>query len=346
MKKNLRKFILIAIASTSVVVTNAQQVSTFENLTLAPSSYWDGSKTVLKNDTAFFDTTFVSGDAIFPNRYSRLYPKYPTWAKGWAYSNVNDAITPGKTYNVYTGSGYNSDNYAIGQDSSVIRLNGNAKGAKVNGLYITNSTYAGLSMKNGDGFAKKFGDTTGTNSGLPQGSYPDWFKLTIKGYSNGALKVDSVDFYLADFRFADNSKDYIVNTWEWVDLTSLGNVDSVIFKLSSSDTGLWGMNTPAFFCIDNFTTQSPVTSVAAMNIGSLKLYPNPANENLIIDLAALNPNEISTLDVLDLSGKRIETININNSMLINIPVSDYAPGVYFISVKNANTVINAKFIKN
>jgi hypothetical protein len=31
---------------------------------------------------------------------------------------------------------------------------------------------------------------------------------------------DSIEFYLADFRFANNSQDYILKTWEYLDLTS------------------------------------------------------------------------------------------------------------------------------
>ena len=36
-----------------------------------------------------------------------------------------------------------------------------------------------------------------------------------------------------------------------MDLGSLGRVDSLMFALESTDVGEWGMNTPAFFCIDN-----------------------------------------------------------------------------------------------
>ncbi|MEZ4953573.1 MAG: DUF4465 domain-containing protein [Saprospiraceae bacterium] len=32
----------------------------------------------------------------------------------------------------------------------------------------------------------------------------------------------------------------------------LGHVDS-LFTLSSSDAGVFGMNTPAYFCLDNLT---------------------------------------------------------------------------------------------
>ena len=344
MKKIVRKLILTTISIVSFGSLNAQQVATFDNLTLASNSYWDGSKTLIKNDTMYIDTVFTSGDGIFPNRYSHEYWNYHYWSEGWAYSNVKDVTTNGKLFNAYAGSGYNSDNYAVGQNYSIIRLNSNAKGGKVKGVYITNSTYAGLTMKNGYFVARKFGDTTGTNSGLPQGTYPDWFKLTIKGYLNGALKTDSVDFYLADYRFADSLKDYIVNTWEWVDLQSLGNVDSVMFALHSSDVGSFGMNTPAFFCIDNFTTESTITSIVKMNTAEVKLYPNPTSDDLTIDLNAMNVTGLTRVDVFDISGKLIESRS-ENSQRINISVADYNAGVYFVSIKNSNGVINARFIK-
>lgn len=78
-------------------------------------------------------------------------------------------------------------------------------------------------MKWGDGFARKFSDT-------------DYFKLNIIGFKNGA-STDTVPFYLAQ-------NGNIVSAWTWVDLKPLGNVDSVLFRLSSSDVGQFGMNAP------------------------------------------------------------------------------------------------------
>lgn len=346
MRNSLRKLIVITIVVCSITTVNAQQVATFDNLTLAPDSYWNGSTTKGgPKDTVTVDTTFLSGDAIFPNTYHK---KYKIWSKGWAYSSKTDSITAGYTnmYSAITASGHSSANYAVGTNNAIIRLNKNAAGGNVNGMYITNGTYAAISMRDGDQFARKFGDTTGTHSGLPQGSYPDWFKLTIKGYSNGNLKTDSVEFYLADYRFADNSKDYIVKTWKWVDLTSLGNVDSLIFKLSSTDIAPWGgFNTPAYFCIDNFTTAGVITGISAANENAVKMYPNPAGDELNIDLSGLNGNEIHKVEVLDIAGRRVEAIPVN-SPFIQLPVSHYPSGIYFISVKTATTFINAKFIKN
>jgi hypothetical protein len=103
-------------------------------------------------------------------------------------------------------------------------------------FYVTNNTYAVLSMKNGDGFAKKFGDG-------------DWFKLVIEGFDKSDTSTGTVEFYLADFRTA--SSPGILTEWTPVDLSSLGKVAAIKFDLQSSDTGQYGMNTPAYFCFDN-----------------------------------------------------------------------------------------------
>lgn len=99
------------------------------------------------------------------------------------------------------------------------------------GCYLSNNAYAVNSMENGDAYAKKF-------------TAEDWFKLTITGY-NGANTTGTVDFYLAK----DGN---IVKTWEYCDLSSLGEINKVVFALTSSDSGDYGMNTPAYFCLDEF----------------------------------------------------------------------------------------------
>ena len=109
--------------------------------------------------------------------------------------------------------------------------------AVVPGFYITNSSYAYESMNNGDGFAKKFGKG-------------DWFKLTITGYDAEDKVTGTRDYYLADLR--DEATAYILNDWSYVDLSSLGKVAKIQFDLYSSDNSAYGMNTPGYFCFDNF----------------------------------------------------------------------------------------------
>jgi hypothetical protein len=87
-------------------------------------------------------------------------------------------------------------------------------------------------MQNGDGFVTPFS----------LGSM-DYLDLTITGYLTGS-STSSVTFHLADFR---SGPGYIVNSWTWVDLTSLGTIDKLRFSMSSSQIS----NVPTYFALDN-----------------------------------------------------------------------------------------------
>lgn len=233
---------------------SAQTVSTFENFNLQPNSVKNGSG-------AAVDAKFNSGNVEFPNTYQS---DYAYWSDGWAYSTMQNDTTAGYTnlYAAYSKSGNNaSAKYAVGQQNSMLRITGTDAKKAVKGLYITNGTYAALSMKNGDNIAKKFGGATGQD--------PDFFVVTIKKFLNGLEGTDSVNCYLADFRSSVDSLDYILKSWKWVDLTSLGNADSLWFRLSSSDNGQFGINTPTFFCIDDVVTDSDTA-----DFENLTLTPN------------------------------------------------------------------------
>lgn len=228
---------LIAFFTISLYSANAQQVATFEDLTVPESGYWNGSDA---------SGEFTSGPATFNNSYIN-YDGFDVWS-GFGYSNIIDTQTNGldNQYASFAGSGVDgSDNYGIaymfGEDT--VTLN---QTSTVLGAYFTNSTWAGLTMRDGDAFTDAFGGA--------DGNAPDWFKLTIKGLSETGAVSGQIEIYLADYRFDDNAKDYILDYWKWFDLTDLGAVKQLTFQLSSSDVGDWGMNTPAYFCVDNLTT--------------------------------------------------------------------------------------------
>ena len=187
-------------------------------------------------------------------------------------------------------------------------------------------------MRDGDGFAKKFGGVTGDDS--------DWFFITIKGYTGGNLTTDSVNFYLADYRFTNNTQDYIVKDWRWVDLTSLGNIDSVSFTLSSSDVGAYGINTPAFFAIDNFNDQT-VSIDELSNELTFSIYPNPAKGSVSVQLE----NNANNLQIIDIAGRTVITRNNLSTGIHKLKLSDLNAGIYFIKISNENETKVERFIK-
>ena len=210
-------------------------------------AYWNGSDA---------SGGFTSQGIQFLNYYDS---GYSSWNE-WSYSNTTDATTVGITnqYSVYTGGAYSGTNYGVyyAPWTPMPTVTAAAPGT-FQGMYVTNTTYAALSMLNGDSFAKKFGGASGNDQ--------DWFLLTITGKNTTGETTGTVDFYLADYRFADNASDYIVDDWTLVDLTSLGdNVKSLEFAMTSSDVGGYGMNTPAYFAMDSLTVVPEPSALALL----------------------------------------------------------------------------------
>jgi hypothetical protein len=214
----------------------------------------------------------------------------------------------------------------------MLRLTGFSSVKTITGFYITNNTYAYNSMRDGDFTAKKFGGTSGND--------PDWFRITIKGYWNGALKNDSVDFYLADYRSSNNANDYIIKDWTFVNTQALGNVDSVIFNLSSSDNGIYGMNTPAYFCMDNLHVLIS-TDVKDMTNAVAKVYPNPATETLFVEM---KDAAVKNILVLDAQGKLLKEVAVENEVT-TISVAELPRGNYFLQWSNGTQKASLKFVK-
>ncbi|MFA6200291.1 MAG: DUF4465 domain-containing protein [Bacteroidales bacterium] len=100
-----------------------------------------------------------------------------------------------------------------------------------------------------------------------------WLTIIAYGYDASGSITDSSFLYLADKR---NGVNINVKDWTWLDLSNFGECSKVIFKLETNDNSIYGMNPPAYFCLDNFVIQSStqipdvpmnVTTLTASNIG-------------------------------------------------------------------------------
>ncbi len=140
-------------------------------------------------------------------------------------------------YRSAVGGGNESTNFAVWSSdyygTNSIRSN---NPMPVAGMYVTNNAYTVNEMANG-GFAKKFEDT-------------DWLSLVCVGKLAGVV-TGSVNFVLArDGKY--------IKDWTYVDLSELGQVNEVMFYMDGSDKGTWGLNTPSYFCFDDFGAAMPV----------------------------------------------------------------------------------------
>ena len=201
----------------------------FQSVTLNDDGYWNGSDG---------SGSLTIDMATFNNEYN---DESGAWS-GFAFSNNTDIETPGfsNQYSAYIPAGADASNayavsYVSGDVASITASITFLTEVNILSAEFTNSTYAYFTILNGDAFTDPFKDG-------------DWFELTVVGFDAAGEQVDEVTYRLADYT---NGSEFIAESWTEVDLRPLKGVTKLVFNLESTDVGDWGMNTPAYFCMDN-----------------------------------------------------------------------------------------------
>lgn len=324
----------------STFTSLAQLTENFDGATfsLTPNSFYQNTTT---------DDWQTSGSTPFATFRYHWDSGSGYWRSGSAFTNVKDSVN-GTYTNIYgsiINGAFNGSTYVTVKDSAIIKMNSNA--LSLSGFFVTNTTFAYKTIKNGNGFSRKFGDTTGTHSGLPQGTYPDWFKLIVRPYRGGVLLTDSVEHYLADYRQAGTANDYIQKNWQYVFCANLPISDSIVITMRSSDTGTYGINTPAYFCMDNFTVVNTVGLQELQNVMNIAVFPNPTNDNLTLNYVAKTETTLS-IAIYDMFGKESLTSQIETTTgpnRLNLETASLDAGIYFIGLKEGGMNKKIKFVK-
>lgn len=245
----------------------------FNELVLNPQSYFFPSG----------DSSFTSGPLSF------MYSGGEGFWSGFAYSNLS-SLNGDYSHDQFAATSLNgmdgdSTNYVVAFIASdwmagtydpipsrISVTNGNE--ANFSGFYINNNEMAYITMRDGTLYSPKFGGDSGND--------PDWFRVKIWGLRADNKTTEPIYHYLADFRFEDNSLDYIQDSWEWVDLQSLGMIKELQFVMESTDSGDFGINTPAYFVLDNLTILEPQAPFIQIAIEDMTIAQNasPVEINL------------------------------------------------------------------
>lgn len=237
--------------TTRVVVTGDAATATFENLYLEEESYWNGYNRPNKFGS------FVSGSYEFANS---AYPSSLFWSE-FSYANVTATSFDRSEYltqqfRVVPGGGHNSANYAVAYPyNCTVNVLNREDGDDIKGFYITNTAYVEDAILNGDGMSGTTTDgrTYSETDGFSKG---DYLYVDIFGIHADNSK-DSVRVYLADYRAEADADRYYLKDWTWVDLSKLGTVKQLQFKMGSSRSNKYGPTTPTYFAIDDFNGEAP-----------------------------------------------------------------------------------------
>ncbi len=208
-------------------------------------TYWDGFSISNRADNTDHGTE--SAEGWVPNQFGAM-------TKG----GVNGE---GSNYLVAYWGSYNDGGATDVTETSNYVMFNDGKTYKPTGMYVTNAPWAYYGIKNGDQFARKF----------VQG---DYFKLIAKGYAADGITVTGTsEFYLADYRSVNPVQWKLHNSWQWMDLSALGQVSYIQFTMESTDSGAWGINTATMFCMDKLTVEKVNNATTAVeNTKTINAY--------------------------------------------------------------------------
>lgn len=284
----------------------------FNELALNPESYYFPSGA----------NSFLSGPLSF------MYEGGESYWSGFSYSNLSllNGEYAHDQFAAASLSGMDGDstNYAVAFIASdwmggtyepiPSRITvANGSDASFSGFYINNNQMAYVTMRDGSLYNKKFGGDSGND--------PDWCRVKIWGMRGDNTTTEPIYYYLADFRFENNALDYITDTWKWVDLQSLGRVNELQFVMESTDSGDFGINTPAYFVMDNLTIMEVQAPFVQTSIGDMAIIQNSDPVEINLNNYFNASGSPLTFEV-ECNNASIITSGLNGSLLTLTPVTN------------------------
>ncbi|NIG55714.1 DUF4465 domain-containing protein [Chitinophaga sp. Cy-1792] len=196
-----------------------------------PVNYWDGG--------------FVVSDWNYQ-------ANIPGKTGDWWYSYLNQCSVYSGTSGSKNGGYGGSSNFAVmfgyvdfynNTYATRPTMNFTSGSGQVNGMYVCLSSYTYGVILNGNTFSKPLKNVA---------SGAGYLKLLAYGF-NGSTPTnngDPVEIYLARYS-GGVAVEGPVTTWKYFDISDLGTVTRVEFNFEGNDSGSYGLNTPAYVCMDN-----------------------------------------------------------------------------------------------
>lgn len=174
------------------------------------------------------------------------------------------------------------------------------------GVYLNLNSYPYYSIEYGDSFARAFtnGDRyTVTIHGITPDESEKTIEVELASYSNGDLTIN--------------------RGWKYVDLSPLGTINELFFTIDSTDSGDYGMNTPAYFCLDKLIVASDGAGVNAISSDTY----NPISYDRDTHIVTISDNGFGI--IYDTTGNAVMTTEGEP-----IDISTLGAGVYVVKSGN------------
>lgn len=147
--------------------------------------------------------------------------------------------------------------------------------------------------------------------------------------------------------FSNSSTNASAYHWDFGDGSSSSEQNPVHLYGSG---GIYTITLTVYGDCDTVSTTQTYTAVALgteeAHTGSIKLYPNPATENVQIDFAGVQGGN-TEIRVLDMGGKTLQAIRtgIDTGSVYTISLNDLKPGVYIVHITMGDSISVHRIVK-
>ncbi len=195
--------------------------------------------------------------------------------------------------------------------------------------------YITVSYDNGQTWVNIIYDTLGVVCYTPYTPFYEELKENL--YS------DADTLFNGEYGFSGNSGSWITTKFGWtICLTKSMNVigDTMIIRFNFISDSI--QTNKEGWMIDNIRLYSisPIGGISYTKNLPFKIFPNPMNENTIIEFNEFHRK--IEFKIFNIQGLLIAQRNYKNCQSFNLERNDLTPGIYFLSIKADNNLIGIK----
>ncbi len=201
-----------------------------------------------------------------------------------------------------------------------------------------------------------------SNIGYALGGYNSFIK-TIDGGNSWILKQNNLAYITSSFFFTEIDTGYVIgnnyNGWIGIFLESVilktndgGNTFNSIYNIASNKVlnSVFFTNSNTGFIVGNNgtilkTTNGGVSSIPEKTkIQNINFYPNPANNNVFIELPSIFLISKLILTISDIDGQQLIEQQLFSAKT-EVNINNLPKGVYVVKVFNNDNVLVKKLVK-
>ena len=176
-----------------------------------------------------------------------------------------------------------------------------------------------------------------------KGCKADTFQISVSQPEKLEIKTSVID--ATNDKNADGKAIVITNgghtpySYQWDKLnekTEIATVGKGVYKVTVIDAKGCKINA-------DLTVGAGTLGVNNLEISGLSIYPNPTSGQVFISFNSISESKV---ELVDISGKVINSDSSNGSVNVSFDLSELSSGVYFIKIQNMDGVFIQKLMKN